>query len=260
VVLLHGWFASGGLNWYQAFRPLSAHFRVIAPDLRGHGRGLRGRRRFRLSDCADDLAATLDEMEVDQAVMCGFSMGGPVAQLVWRRHRERVSGLVLSATASSFIPGLQQRMIFAGMMGMAASTTRIAQAVSWLPGPVRNTLPVGFRSGGRPSSMERWAAQEMRRHDLRMLMEAGGAISSFNSRRWLHEVAEPTAVLVTTKDRAIPPAEQLKLAIAIPHAQILRYDEGHTSPVLDSFGAAITDACLSVGEPLENSPARRRRR
>ena len=37
VVLLHGWFASGGLNWYRVFGPLSEHFRVIAPDLRGHG-------------------------------------------------------------------------------------------------------------------------------------------------------------------------------------------------------------------------------
>ena len=50
VVLLHGWFASGGLNWHQAFRPLSQHFRVIAPDLRGHGRGIKAWRRFRLSD------------------------------------------------------------------------------------------------------------------------------------------------------------------------------------------------------------------
>ena len=64
VLLLHGWVASGGLNWYQAFGPLSEHFNVIAPDLRGHGRGLRSWRRFRLSDCADDCAALLDVLGV----------------------------------------------------------------------------------------------------------------------------------------------------------------------------------------------------
>ncbi len=39
VVLLHGWIASGGLNWFNAFGPLSERYTVIAPDLRGHGRG-----------------------------------------------------------------------------------------------------------------------------------------------------------------------------------------------------------------------------
>ena len=39
LLLLHGWVASGGLNWFQAFDTLGEHFRVVAPDLRGHGRG-----------------------------------------------------------------------------------------------------------------------------------------------------------------------------------------------------------------------------
>ena len=63
LVLLHGLLAVGGLNWFQVFEPLGQHFRVIAPDLRGHGRGLRSRKRFRLADCADDVAALLDELE-----------------------------------------------------------------------------------------------------------------------------------------------------------------------------------------------------
>src|SRR5687768_712045 len=61
VVLLHGWIASGGLNWFNAFGPLSERYSVLAPDLRGHGRGLRSSRRFRLADCADDVAAVLAE-------------------------------------------------------------------------------------------------------------------------------------------------------------------------------------------------------
>ena len=39
VLLIHGWCASGGLNWYQAFGPVGEHYSVLAPDLRGHGRG-----------------------------------------------------------------------------------------------------------------------------------------------------------------------------------------------------------------------------
>jgi len=245
VLLLHGWVASGGLNWYQAFRPLSEHFRVVAPDLRGHGRGIRSRRRFRLADCADDVAVLLDELGTGPVIACGYSMGGPVAQLLWRRHPAHVSGLVLSATSSSFIPGLQQRMMFVGMMALAAGSTRTGQMMTQLPGSRR--IPVGrVGVGKRPESMRRWGAAEMRRHDVRMVFEAGNAIATFSSRRWIHEVDVPTTVLVTTKDRAVDPSQQLKLALRIPHAEIHRYDEGHTSPVLASFGDAITDACLGV--------------
>jgi hypothetical protein len=70
----------------------------------------------------------------------------------------------------------------------------------------------------------------------------------------------PTTVLVTTKDRAIPPGEQLQLAIEIPHSGIQRYEEGHTSPVLESFGPAITAGALSVNEIPPVRPVRKARR
>ena len=41
VVLLHGWIASGGLNWFTTFGPLAERYPIVAPDLRGHGRGIR---------------------------------------------------------------------------------------------------------------------------------------------------------------------------------------------------------------------------
>jgi hypothetical protein len=90
----------------------------------------------------------------------------------------------------------------------------------------------------------------MRRHDMRMVLEAGTAIGTFSSRRWIGTVEVPTTVLITTKDRAVSPSAQLALALAIPGATIQRYDEGHTSPVLESFGTAITGACVSVSDSI----------
>src|SRR5258708_4385199 len=86
LLLLHGWMASGGLNWFRVFDALGEHFDVIAVDMRGHGRGIRNGRRFRLADCADDAAATLDALGVGPVIAVGYSLGGPVAQLRWRRR------------------------------------------------------------------------------------------------------------------------------------------------------------------------------
>jgi pimeloyl-ACP methyl ester carboxylesterase len=176
-------------------------------------------------------------------------MGGPVAQLLWHRHREKVAGLVLGATSSTFIPGIQQRMMFVGMMAVAAGSTRTGQMFTRLPGGRRIPV-VSVGRGRRPDSMRRWAPAEMRRHDPRMVFEAGNAIATFSSRRWIGDVDVPTTVLVTTKDRAVDPSQQMKLVLRIPGARLHRYDEGHTSPVLESFGDAVTEACLSVADRI----------
>jgi pimeloyl-ACP methyl ester carboxylesterase len=245
VVLLHGWIASGGLNWFTAFAPLSQRYRVIAPDLRGHGRGIRSRRRFRLADCADDVAALLDHLGAEPAIVVGYSMGGPVAQLLWRRHPEHVAGLVLCATAYRFVRGGRERLVFGTMMATAIGTTRTGQLIGrassasmrrWM-----NPAPTA-----RPTSLRAWAAGEMRRHDTVKVMEAGQAIGSYDARRWIGEIDVPTTVLLTERDRAIDPREQLKMAAAIPGAVVQAIDDGHIACAKREFGPALVRAVDSV--------------
>jgi 3-oxoadipate enol-lactonase len=243
VVLLHGWIASGGLNWFNAFEPLSQRYEVVAPDLRGHGRGLRTRRRFRLADCADDVAAVIEQLGTGPVIAVGYSMGGPVAQLLWRRHPELVSGLVLCATSYRFVNGARERFIFSSMMATAVGTTRAGDLLARAPGMPHYVPRAG---AARPTTMRTWAAGEMRRHDVVKLMEAGQAIGSYNARRWIGEVDVPTTVVVTTKDRAIAPSEQHKLAAAIPGAEVQLLDDGHVACAKREFGPALVRAVDSV--------------
>lgn len=252
VLLLHGLTASGGLNWFQCFGALGKHFHVLAMDMRGHGRGLRSSKRFRLADCADDAAALLDELDVERAIIVGYSMGGPTAQLLWHRHPEKVSGLVLCATSNRFVSGVRERLIFVTAVSALAGTTRIGQAVSRIPlAPMQRWLPRSVRA--RPESLRRWAAAEMRRHDLRMVTEALAATTNFDSREWLHAVEVPTTLIVTTDDHAVPAQEQLRMLLAIPHAKVHLYDEGHTWCASPSFGPAVRDACLEVAAARRSS-------
>ncbi|MCU1356852.1 MAG: putative hydrolase or acyltransferase of alpha/beta superfamily [Acidimicrobiales bacterium] len=253
VLLLHGLIASGGLNWFQAFKPLSKHFRVLAIDHRGHGRGLRSWRRFRLADCADDAAALLDELGIDQAITVGYSMGGPIAQLLWHRHPEKVSGLVLCATSNRFVPGVRERLAFVTAVSALAGTTRVGQLVTRLPlAPLQRRIPRAVRA--RPDSLRQWARAEMRRHDARMVTEALAATTNFDSRKWLHPVDVPTSIMVTANDRAIPPEEQLRLYLAIPHATVRQHDEGHTWCAKANFGPALVQACLDVAPDPAGAP------
>ena len=100
MVLLHGWTATADLNWGRCYAALGEQYEVIAPDLRGHGGGVRGQ--FSLEACADDTAALLTALGKGPAILVGYSLGGPVATLVWRRHPELVTGLVLCSTAAYF--------------------------------------------------------------------------------------------------------------------------------------------------------------
>src|SRR5436305_3314555 len=66
VVLLHGLAATADLNWLPSYRPLARQFHVVALDHRGHGRGIRSARPFRLQDCADDVSALADVLGIDR--------------------------------------------------------------------------------------------------------------------------------------------------------------------------------------------------
>jgi 3-oxoadipate enol-lactonase len=245
VLLLHGLMASGGLNWFQAFEPLAEHYRVVAIDHRGHARGLRTWSRFRLADCADDAAALLDVLGIDQAIVVGYSMGGPIAQLLWHRHPEKVSGLVLCATSNRFVPGVRERLGFVTAVSVIAGSTRVGQLATKIPIALwQQQIPQAVRA--RPDSLRRWAGAEVRRHDARMVTEALAASCNFDSRRWLNPVDVPTTIVVTANDRAVPPQEQLRLLLAIPHAQVHLHQEGHTWCAKPSFGRAMVDACLTV--------------
>ena len=191
----------------------------------------------------------LDQLGTGPVIAVGYSMGGPVAQLLWRRHPDKVSGLVLAATSDSFIPGhpaADDVRRDDGGSRPAPPAPASCCCASRAVGP-----QLALRQGRRPETIRRWAPQEIRRHDMRMVFEAGNAIATFSSRRWIRHVDVPTAVLVTTKDRADQSDGADAAGPAHPRrVELHRYDEGHTSPVLESFGPAVTDACLEVARDV----------
>jgi pimeloyl-ACP methyl ester carboxylesterase len=244
LLLLHGLVASGGLNWFRAFEALGAEFRVLAPDLRGHARGVRSSHSFRLADCADDVAVMLDELGVDQALVAGYSMGGSVAQLLAHRHPKRVAGLVLCATAPRFPIGFIGARPVDVALGAVATGARLGERVTRLPqAPLR---ALRSRRAWRPRDFIEWMIAELRRHDVRHLIEAARDANAFDGRSWLPEVDVPAAVVVTTRDRAVTANDQLEAAALIEDASVHEIDGGHCVCATERFVEPLRDACRDV--------------
>ena len=242
LVLLHGLGATGDLNWFASFDALGRRFRVISVDHRGHGQGIRVGARFRLADCADDAAAVADALGVERFIAVGYSMGGPIAQLTWYRHRDRVAGLVLCATSRNFRGGPGERVAFGVLPGLAAAT-------GVAPAGLRRQLMRRFTAGRVDDPpTRRWAMRELRRSDPASLAAAAAALGRFSSHAWIGDVDVPTAVVLTTRDQAVPPHRQQKLADAIPGAKVHPVDGDHLVCALGAhrFVPVLVSACVDV--------------
>lgn len=238
--LLHGLGATARLNWGPSFRPLSQRFRVLAVDHRGHGRGLRTRR-FRLEQCADDAAAVARARDVPPFIAVGYSMGGPIASLLWRRHPEQVAGLVLCATARHFVPREIARLARIGLPA-AAGLARL------VPSAARERMLRRMLARIEHPELRERVYAEFEGMDPASLIQASHALSGFSSHDWIGRVDVPAAVVVTTRDELVPPARQRKLAASIPGAEIFEVDGDHSACVAaaDRFVPALVAACRSV--------------
>jgi pimeloyl-ACP methyl ester carboxylesterase len=214
LLLLHGWTSTAALNWHRCFSALSDEYRVVAMDNRGHGRGIRSRSPFRLEDCADDAAALVETLHLGPVTAVGYSMGGPIAELLWHRHPEAVDGLVLCATAARFSARLELGRPL-GTLGLGAS-----MALSLLPENVRRQgMSLAWRNwASNNRDGVRWAIEEWGRNDPAALIQAGLALGRFDSTGWIGDVDVPTAVVVTALDSTVSPRRQWNLARSIPGA------------------------------------------
>jgi pimeloyl-ACP methyl ester carboxylesterase len=97
VVLLHP-FPSNHEFWYPAASAFESTYRLILPDLRGHGESEIGEGPALMQKHAGDIVRVLDEANIGKAVFVGCSIGGYIVFEFWRRFRSRVTALALCDT------------------------------------------------------------------------------------------------------------------------------------------------------------------
>ena len=182
-------------------------------------------------------------------ILVGYSMGGAIAQLTWRRHPELVRGMVLAATSRSFNTSRGEAIWFFGLESLAV-IARLA------PEQARNWMAEQFiaRKG---RTYEEWALAEVRSNDITNVLEAGAALGRFSSREWIGDLDVPAAVVVTSQDRTVPTRRQFRLAESIPTASVYRVAAAHDASfsAADRFVPALLSACKDVAGRSEQRSA-----
>jgi non-heme chloroperoxidase len=143
VILLHGY--TDSLRSFDRLRPhLPPSHRAIALSQRGHGNASRPRRGYHPRDFADDLAAFMDALDIESAVIVGHSMGGQIAQRFAIQHAARVRGLVLIGAFASLGGNATIREFWNGAVSTLSDPVAPAFAREFQISTLANSVPPAF--------------------------------------------------------------------------------------------------------------------
>jgi 3-oxoadipate enol-lactonase len=184
IVLVHGLGADFSMWQPQLDRYPDEGYFPIVPDVRGHGESDHVTD-FEIEACADDLAAVLEDCDVDAAAIAGVSMGGLVAQQFAIRHPDRVDRLVLSDTFSS-VHGLGARI-----------AARLATAMlSIVPTGLQIRLVESQYGAPEDEPIRQYFRRQLLEMDRGQLIQARRAVNRFECLDDLDRIVAPTLVVV----------------------------------------------------------------
>lgn len=212
---------------------LSAHFRVLRYDSRGHGASDAPAGDYSIDRLGRDVVSLLDAEGVARASVCGVSIGGLTALWLGIHAADRVHRLVLANTAARI-----------GSAALWEERTRLVRE-SGLEALATATMARWFTTAfiaAEPATIERMSAT------IRQMSPAGylgacAALRDADLRAAAPQVTRPCLVVTGRVDVATPPEAGAWLASAIPGAQLVEFDAAHLSNV--ECAEAFTDAVLT---------------
>jgi pimeloyl-ACP methyl ester carboxylesterase len=227
VVLLHG-FPFDRTMWSNQQSTVGAIYRVIAPDLRGHGTSAAPDGIYTVDEMADDVIETLDELHLTgPLVFGGLSMGGYLVLSIAARYPDRVKGLMLMNTrATADSPeAARNREELARQVEAAGN----AEAI------VSTMLPRYFARSTfehHPHLIARMHHQMAKTPARAVAGTLRGLARRPDRTALLPEIAAPALVLTSRDDQLIPFEESEAMARSLPSARLVAIDGvGHVAPL-----------------------------
>jgi 3-oxoadipate enol-lactonase len=216
--------------WDVQMPALTARFRVLRYDTRGHGSSTVTPGAYSIEMLARDVLALLDALKIKRAHFCGLSMGGMTGMWLGAHVPERIDRLVLANTAPKIgsAETWNARIESVRQGGMEA----IADAVLGL------WFTAGFRARA-PETVARMRSM-LTATPAEGYIESCAAIRDMDHSNAISSIRCPTLVIAGAHDAATPPAAGREMAQKIPGARCVELDAAHISNVeaADRFTAA----------------------
>jgi pimeloyl-ACP methyl ester carboxylesterase len=232
-----------GYVWKYLRPLLASERRTIHWHYRGHGRTPEPRdsQRLSIADLADDLACVLDDTDTADAVLLGHSMGVQVVLETYRRHPDRVRGIVLMCGAPAhplrtFKGRATLDQLLPAVRRTVGRTPRLFRRVSRTLLPTRLSFEIAKRFEVNPELIDerdfmpylRGLSKVDPSLFLTMLAEAG----RHSATELLPEIGVPALIIAGARDGFTPADLSIEMSEAIPNAQLLMIDDGsHTAPI-----------------------------
>lgn len=258
ILLVHGWAVHGGF-----FAPLQAalqtEFRVITPDLRGHGLSAGQPGPATMDALADDLAALMEAMDLTNTVALGWSMG---AMALWRmieRHgASRLAGLVIEDMSPRILnaPGWSLGMTN-GLDAPSSARAVSAMRQDW-PGHAAAFAPHMFAHGSaaQHGDLIAWSVAEIAAHDPEIMASFWASMARQDFRTLLPSIRIPTLVLYGERSHAYSPETSRFLVETMPEAGRLGFARSGHAPHLEEperFSQAVADFARRVQAGAANN-------
>ena len=215
LLMVHGYPLDHTL-WLAQIDGLSDIAQVIAPDLRGFGQSDALVGICTMEVHADDLAAFLDALKIERAVVCGLSMGGYIALAFWKKHASRVRGLILVDTrAGADSPAARQ-----GRLDMVEQVKQHGSQPA--ADAMLSRMLAETTRQSRPDLVEFAQAMMLRQSPAGVIGAQLGMAERPDSTPSLPTINVPTVAVFGAQD-VITPAETegRSLAAAIPGAELV---------------------------------------
>jgi len=225
VVLLHG-FPFNRTLWREQVATLKERYRIITPDLRGHGETTATREPATMEEMAGDVAALLDELGIARVVLGGLSMGGYVALAFTRLFPERVRALILADTRP------QADTDEARLTREETAARVLEEGMHIIADDMLPKLLAPSTQGERPEIVARVREMILRTVPLGAASALRGMAVRRDHTEFLREINCPTLIIVGSLDRITPPAdaELMNREIRGSHLEVIA-GAGHVSNV-----------------------------
>jgi len=227
VVLIHGWPLDSDMWSDQAVFLAEHGCRVIAYDRRGFGRSSQPWSGYDYDTLASDLAAVIDQLDLQNAVLVGFSMGGgEVARYIGHHGSGRIAKAALISAVTPYLlktednpTGVDQSVFDQILDGLNKDRPHFLAEFG------QHFFGNGLLEKKVSAEMLQWALQMAMMGSLKATLDCAKSFSSTDFRRDLPSFGIPTLIIHGTADKTVPIESSAHEAVKlVPHAHYIEYD------------------------------------